>query len=102
MLIFLSAFDKSIRVFSDLDGSLYVSIVVNHEPCWGTSFIYNIFDDEFLQNCICLLSRLDFIWMILINACINTFVYRLITFLISPSLHPHESLDALTTTHIES
>lgn len=102
MVMFLSALKKSNLAFSDLDGSLYVSVIINHEPCWETCFIYDIPDEEFLQNPISLLSKSNFIWSISINACVNTFVYRLIIFIKHPSLHPHESFDALTIAHIVS
>ena len=100
MVTFLSLLDKSDRVYHAIKSSFWVSITINHEPCWGTCIIYDILDEEFIQNLICLFSILDFIWRIIINGHFNTFLFWLITFYGPPSLHPHESFDIFIFIHV--
>ena len=97
LLILLDIYDHAYNI---IKYSFWVDLYLDHRPCWGTCMIHNIPHEEFLQNLIFLLSRLDFIWRIMINAHFNPFIYKIIKFYGPPSLHPQDSFDELTIAHI--
>jgi len=75
---------------------------IYHQPCWVTYIIYDIPDEEFLQNLICMLSRPNFIWIIMIGALVTPLVVRFIKFYGPCILHPEGIFDDVTIAYILS
>lgn len=61
--------------------------------------IYDIFDEEFLQNLIHMIYRPSYIWIIMLNIeinLINPLIRRFVKLYGPPSLHPNEQVDEMT------
>ena len=85
----LENFDRS---YDALRNSPQIDMFIDHQPCLGTYIIYNILDEEFLQNLIHMFSKPNFIWIIMIDTLVTPLVVRFIKFCRPHILHPKEDL----------
>lgn len=103
MAALTTTLEKSDRAYDALRDSPKIEIFINHQPCWGTCIIYDIPDEEFLQNLIRMLSRPNFIWRIIIDAFVTPFVVRFIKLCRPWLLHLEEDLfDYITIAYLLS
>ena len=62
---------------------MWVAFYLEHNPCWGMCVIYDIPDEEFLQNLIHMIYKPSYIWRIMLNIetnPIDSLVGRLLNF----------------------
>lgn len=98
-----STLDRYDHAYNILRNSDRIYIYIDHQPCWGSYVIYDIPDEEFLQNLICIFSRPNSIWRIIIDALVTPLVVEFVIYYELHLLHPKEDLfDDVTIAHLLS
>jgi len=103
MVALNTTLDRYDHAYNALSNYFWIEMFTDHQPYLGTCVIYDIPNEDFLENFICMFSRPVFIWRIMIDALMTPLVVIFDKFCGPHLLHLEEDLfNDVTITHLLS